>query len=238
MRAVVDASVIVKWLLPATTREPDTPSALAVLDAITVGALEPLQPPHWLCEVTAVGASLPRPRRERVQLLHAMELPAGRAAASTRRARWPRVSTITSSTPLYHAATRCEPDMVCITADEVYYRKARGVGGLVLLRDYEAPRHPLTLVHADWAKRVPGAGGSSGGPAKHCTMVIQSVATGPRTRRPCRRRSVPWDDLTEVDGAARRGSPSRPRSTPTRRPTVLVRRTCGTGVPVARPRFM
>jgi hypothetical protein len=40
---------------------------------------------------------------------------------------------------LYHAVTRCEPDVVCVTADEVYYRKARGVGGLVLLRDYEAP---------------------------------------------------------------------------------------------------
>ncbi len=39
---------------------------------------------------------------------------------------------------LYQAVTRCEPASTCVTADEVYYRKARALGGLVLLRDFAA----------------------------------------------------------------------------------------------------
>ena len=138
MRVVVDASVVVKWLLPEVARERDTLAALSVLDAIASDALEPLQPPHWLAEVAAVMARLaPRTAAETVQLLHTMELPVldepqlyvEACSLST------RLSHHVFDT-LYHAVTRCEPETICITADEIYYRKARGLGGLVLLRDF------------------------------------------------------------------------------------------------------
>ena len=141
VRAAVDASVVVKWLLPEAARERDTLPALSVLDAITSGALEPLQPPHWLAEVAAVMARLaPQTAAEAVQLLHALELtvldePQVYVEACTLATRLGHHVFDT----LYHAVTRCEPDTVCVTADEVYYRKARALGGLVLLRDFQVP---------------------------------------------------------------------------------------------------
>ena len=58
VRAALDASVVVKWLLRADDRERDVDAALAVFDAIAMGTIEPLQPPHWLAEVAAVLARL------------------------------------------------------------------------------------------------------------------------------------------------------------------------------------
>ena len=131
IRAAIDASVVVKWLLPETRREPDTLPALAILDAITSGALEPLQPPHWLAEVTAVLARLaPKTAVETIRFLSALELPVldepelyvegCRLAA--------RLEHHVFDT-LYHAVTRCEGGTICITADEAYYRKARALRG-------------------------------------------------------------------------------------------------------------
>lgn len=58
MKCVLDASVIVKWLLHDSESEADTPAALSLMDAVAAGDLEVLQPPHWLAEVAAVMARL------------------------------------------------------------------------------------------------------------------------------------------------------------------------------------
>ena len=58
MTVVVDASVILKWLLEDPTKEPDTETALALIDAVIHGKPEILQPVHWLIEVAAVAARL------------------------------------------------------------------------------------------------------------------------------------------------------------------------------------
>lgn len=136
-RAVVDASVVVKWLLRDSPRERDTGAAASLLDAVAAGAIEPLQPPHWLAEVLAVMARVePATAAETARLLHALEWPVlddpdlyVEASALADRLGHHLFDT------LYHAVTRCEPATVCITADEAYYRKAQGLGGLVLLRD-------------------------------------------------------------------------------------------------------
>jgi predicted nucleic acid-binding protein len=74
MIAVVDASVIVKWFFPDPLREPHSEQALSILEAIRDGNLEPLQPPHWLAEVTAVISRLePDQAAWTVDLLSAME---------------------------------------------------------------------------------------------------------------------------------------------------------------------
>jgi predicted nucleic acid-binding protein len=134
----VDASVAVKWLLPDSPREEDTLPAMLLLEAITEGTLEPLQPPHWLAEVAAVMARLtPKTAVESVQFLHALELsvldePELYAEACRLAARLNHHVFDT----LYHAVALRESELTCVTADEVYYRKARSLGGLVLLRDF------------------------------------------------------------------------------------------------------
>ncbi|MCO6440246.1 MAG: hypothetical protein J5I81_03990 [Nitrococcus mobilis] len=50
---MIDASVTVKWLFPDPVVEPQADQAVVILDGIRRGTLAPLQPPHWLIEVTA-----------------------------------------------------------------------------------------------------------------------------------------------------------------------------------------
>lgn len=58
MKCVIDARVIVKWLLRDAAREANTDEALALMEAVALGDVEVLQPPHWLAEVGAVLARL------------------------------------------------------------------------------------------------------------------------------------------------------------------------------------
>jgi predicted nucleic acid-binding protein len=53
---VVDASVIVKWLLADPENESDTERATALMSAVVAGEHQLLQPVHWLAEVAAVLA--------------------------------------------------------------------------------------------------------------------------------------------------------------------------------------
>lgn len=137
--AVVDASVVVKWLLRESAHERDTLKAIDLHAAIATGVVEAIQPPHWLAEVSGVMARLePATAIESTKLLCSLEWPvcdepdvyleACRLAT--------RLDHDLFDT-LYHAVALCQPETTCITADEAYYRKARGVGKLTLLRDLE-----------------------------------------------------------------------------------------------------
>jgi predicted nucleic acid-binding protein len=59
---VLDASVIIKWLLQDPEREAGTEKATQLMDSITRGELMALQPTHWLAEVGAVLAREARAR--------------------------------------------------------------------------------------------------------------------------------------------------------------------------------
>jgi predicted nucleic acid-binding protein len=75
---VLDASVVLKWLLEDPAREPDTEKALAVVESVVRGRLEVLQPVHWLIEVAAVVARLtPQTAVRDVEMLAALEFPTG-----------------------------------------------------------------------------------------------------------------------------------------------------------------
>ena len=56
MTLVVDASVIIKWLLQDSGRESATEHATELMRAVVLGEVEVLQPFHWLAEVAAVAA--------------------------------------------------------------------------------------------------------------------------------------------------------------------------------------
>ena len=51
MRLVVDASVVVKWLVADPEREEHTELATTLMSAIVLQEVGAVQPVHWLAEV-------------------------------------------------------------------------------------------------------------------------------------------------------------------------------------------
>ena len=129
MRVVVDASVVVKWVLPDPEREAMTDEALALLHAIRSGDVEPIQPPHWLAEVAAVLARLrPAIAESTLDLLDAIELPVAADASIYRRAiRLAGELGHHLFDTLYHAVA-LEREALLITADAHYQRLAQQIG--------------------------------------------------------------------------------------------------------------
>lgn len=137
MIATLDASVIVKWLLPDPAREANTEEALAMLADVRTARIEPLQPAHWLAEVAAVVARLDAAIAEKaIDLLDAMEFRVTHEAAIYKRAAAmaSRLDQHLFDT-LYHAVA-LEHDAMLITADRRYYNKARHLGRIVSLADW------------------------------------------------------------------------------------------------------
>ncbi|MEX2123213.1 MAG: hypothetical protein WD795_04935 [Woeseia sp.] len=73
MSVVLDASIVVKWLLQNPQQEPDTDKAMQLVEAVVKGRESALQPPHWLAEVGAVLArTSPETAAEDVVMLSAL----------------------------------------------------------------------------------------------------------------------------------------------------------------------
>jgi len=74
--AVIDASVIVKWLVQDPEREAGTDKATQLMERVTNGDQPVLQPTHWIVEVGAVLArESPGTAVDDVGMLTALELP-------------------------------------------------------------------------------------------------------------------------------------------------------------------
>lgn len=138
MIAVLDASVVVKWFFADSEHERDAERALEVLGAVRSGTLEPLQPPHWLAEVAAVVARLkPETAAPAIELLDAMEF-----AVSGEVAVYKRAAALAAELEhhlfdtLYHAVA-LENSATLISADRRYYRKARQLGHIAYLPDWD-----------------------------------------------------------------------------------------------------
>jgi predicted nucleic acid-binding protein len=138
MRVVIDASVVVKWALPQSEAEDNTGEALALLEAVKAGAVDLLQPPHWLAEVAAVVTRLrPEIADEVLDLLDAMELPIAHDLATLKRAS--RISRDLNHhlfDTLYHAVA-LEHNGTLVSADGHYLRKARPLGQIVSLAGWQ-----------------------------------------------------------------------------------------------------
>ena len=137
--AVLDASVIVKWIFPHRPGESQSDLALTLLQSIRAGRLDVIQPPHWLAEVAAVTARLqPALAEEAVSLLYALEFPVMGEIEVYQRACDLAVSLEQHLfDTLYHAVALSQSDAVLITADEQYYRRASRFGGITRLRDFQ-----------------------------------------------------------------------------------------------------
>lgn len=136
MRAVIDASVAVKWIFPDPLIEPHADRALEVLDAVRQGRIDVIQPVHWLLETTAVVVRLnPDIVQRATGLLDALELQVcDEHSVLLRAARLAADLDHHLFDTLYHAvALECEATL--ITADERYARKAGPWGRLAFLGD-------------------------------------------------------------------------------------------------------
>jgi predicted nucleic acid-binding protein len=137
---VLDASVVLKWLLEDPVREPDTEKAFAVVESVVRGKLEVLQPVHWLAEVAAVAARLtPQTAVSDVEMLSALEFPTTDDPNVIRRATNLAIETNHHLfDALYHAVALEHDDALLVTADDRYFGKAERYGRIAALRDWGA----------------------------------------------------------------------------------------------------
>lgn len=141
MIIVLDASVVLKWLMEDPLREPDTDKASALMESVVEGELEILQPVHWLAEVAAVAARLtPSTAVRDVELIAALEFSTtddpNVIARATNLAIQTRHHLFDT---LYHAVALEHEDAMLVTADGRYYAKAGRYGKITALRDWKLP---------------------------------------------------------------------------------------------------
>lgn len=137
---MLDASVVLKWLLEDPAREPDTDKAQAIVESVARGRLKALQPVHWLVEVAAVCARLaPLTAIRDVGMLAALALPTTDDPHVMQRATSLAIETKQHLfETLYHAVALENDDAWLLTSDERYYEKAKRYGRIATLRDWTA----------------------------------------------------------------------------------------------------
>lgn len=138
---VVDASVIVKWLIPQKDDENDIEQAFAILDSIKSRQMEIWQPPHWLAEVAAVATRLtPQSADEDIRDLCEMKFPVIESPEIYRHAsELSRALDHHLFDTLYHATALSLGDAYLVTANEKYHGKAAGHGHILLLKEFRLP---------------------------------------------------------------------------------------------------
>lgn len=139
MIAVVDASVVIKWLLQDPEREAGTDKATQLMELVTNGDQPVLQPTHWLVEVGAVLArESPGTAADDVGMLTALELPTTDELQVLRRGVELAMELKQHLFDTYYHGVALEtPDCMLITADERYLRTARAKGNIVSLMDWK-----------------------------------------------------------------------------------------------------
>jgi predicted nucleic acid-binding protein len=134
---VLDASVILKWLLEDPDREPDTDKATAVVQAVIDRRAELLQPVHWLAEVAAVLARLtPQTALEDVELLASLQWPVSDEPSVIRRATALAMETGQHVFDTLYHAVALEQEATLITADDRFREKVLSHGRILALRDW------------------------------------------------------------------------------------------------------
>jgi predicted nucleic acid-binding protein len=137
--AVIDASVVIKWLLQNPEREAETDKATRLMERVTNGEQAVLQPTHWIVEVGAVLArESPGTAVDDIGMLTALELPTTdelqvlqRGVELAMELKQHLFDT------LYHGVALETSDCVLVTADERYLRVARAKGRIESLTEWQ-----------------------------------------------------------------------------------------------------
>jgi predicted nucleic acid-binding protein len=136
---VIDASVVIKWLLQDPEREAGTDKATQLMEMVIKGEEPVLQPTHWLIEVGAVLArESPATAADDVSMLNALELPTTDEPQVLRRGVELGIELKQHLfDTFYHAIALENQDGVLITADQRYLRAARTKGQIIDLMDWK-----------------------------------------------------------------------------------------------------
>ena len=139
MIVVVDASVIIKWLVQDPEREEGTDKAMRLMEQVTNGEQPVLQPTHWIVEVGAVLArESPATAAEDVGMLRALELPATDDPQALRRGVELAIELKQHLFDTYYHGVALEnPDCILVSADERYLRAAGAKGHIVSLTEWK-----------------------------------------------------------------------------------------------------
>ena len=136
---VIDASVAVKWFIPDATIETDVDRALQLLARAQRDEARFLQPPHWVSEVAAVLVRLaPRTVGSSVEALMALAF----VKTANDVGHYQRAISLALKLDhhlfdtLYHAVALKEKATL-ITADKKYYDKAKRMGSILMLEEFE-----------------------------------------------------------------------------------------------------
>ena len=136
---VIDASVAVKWFIPDATIETDVDRALQLLDSAQRDEARFLQPPHWVSEVAAVLVRLaPKTVGSSVEALMALAF----VKTANDVGHYQRAISLALKLDhhlfdtLYHAVA-LEEKATLITADMKYYDKAKRLGSILMLEEFD-----------------------------------------------------------------------------------------------------
>lgn len=137
MKLVIDASVAIKWFLSERSGEQDVPRAVAVGRAVLEQGASLFAPPHWSLEVLAVIARLaPDQTENAVTTLDEMRPNIVDNARVMRRGVEMAVTLNHHLFDTLYHAVALETGATLVTADDRYFDKAAGHGGLIRLADF------------------------------------------------------------------------------------------------------
>jgi len=139
MILVVDASVAIKWFFRSPPEQENIEKALAILEGIQDCNIEMQQPPHFIAEVAAVLAR-EKPDEALADLddLLNIDFKIIEAAAiyTTATELSIRFNHHLFDT-LYHATALHNPKAHFVTTDRRYYEKAKAMGQIVFLGEFQ-----------------------------------------------------------------------------------------------------
>ena len=136
---VIDASVAVKWFIPDAAVETDVDRAIQLLTSAQRDEIRFLQPPHWVSEVAAVLVRLaPKTVVPSVGALLALSF----VNTANDVDHYQRAISLALKLDhhlfdtLYHAVA-LEEKATLITADRKYYDKAKRMGSILMLEEFD-----------------------------------------------------------------------------------------------------
>ena len=136
---VVDASVSVTWFIPLSPEEKNAEQALALLKAYADDKVEFYQPPVWQAEVLGVLSRVVPADAER----HAWKLLAFDFTSASSLSVYLKAVQLSVQLghhlfdTIYHAAALTHPSATLITADARYLAKAKTLGRILPLEQWE-----------------------------------------------------------------------------------------------------
>ena len=137
MTLMLDASVMVKWLVKDPRSGPDIDRASALVKRMVDGLDAIIQPPHWLAEVATVITRLsPKTAADDIEMLAALELPIAAVPTILRRATFLAVKSGQHVLDTYYHALAVKTERVLITADDRYISKLKQYGRIVSLKTW------------------------------------------------------------------------------------------------------